>query len=417
MASHAAPDTCLESNKREQSEIARTVYRQQRASKSLFGVAAVAAVSFVALVCASTPGVAAVEHSGARAKTKVRVSRLAPITKSPKTPEPPDELLPEEKINIFVYEKCNKAVVNIQAAATPEDIYFNIMPREGMGSGTLISEDGYLVTNNHVVGESATVRVTFSDGANRLAHLVGRDPSNDLAVLKVDGEADLKFHYIEMGDSSHLQVGRRVLAIGNPFGLDRTMTGGIVSSVGRTLRTENGRLIEGIVQTDAAINPGNSGGPLLDTRGRLIGINTAIVSGSGQSSGIGFAIPVNIVKRIVPELIVHHVVRRPETGIGAMQATPIGLRVLKLEPSGPAESAGIQGPRFVIYRAGPVAYRVFDPTLADIITHVDNIVVRSSDDFLSYIEKKKPGQEVTLTILRGRRLLKIPVKLTVTRSD
>ena len=350
-------------------------------------------------------------NSSSQASVKVPQSLLTPPTPST------SELLPEERANIFVYEKCNRAVVNIQAAATPEDIYFNIMPREGMGSGAVISEDGYIVTNDHVVGEGSAVRVTFFDESTKLARVVGRDPSNDIAVLKAEVSPGEKLHYIRIGTSNNLQVGRKVLAIGNPFGFDRTMTEGIVSSLGRTIETGNGRLIKGIIQTDAAINPGNSGGPLLNMKGELIGINTAIFSRSGQSSGIGFTIPASIISRIVPELIEHHIVRRADTGILALQNTTAGLRVLKLDPSGPAAQAGVQGPRFVIYQAGPMAYRVFDPTLADIITHIDNIQVKIPDDFLSYVEKKKPNQVVTLTVLRGGRLLKIPVKLTVTRTE
>lgn len=330
------------------------------------------------------------------------------------------ELLPEEKVNIYVYEKCNKAVVSITPLTTAEDVHFNIVPREGMGSGTVISEDGYVLTNNHVIGDQEMVRVMFFDGANYSAKVVGRDASNDIAVLKVPVQDGKKLNHIEMGDSSSLRVGRRVLAIGNPFGFfDRTLTEGIVSSLGRTYRTENGRVIKEIIQTDAAINPGNSGGPLLDARGRLIGINTAIAGTTGQSAGIGFAIPVNLIKRIVPELIEHGVVRRAETGIVALQElSGVGLRVLSVEPGGPAAEAGLEGTKIVIYPNPPFEpIRIFEPRLADIITHVDNIRVQSLDEFYSYIEKKKPGQEVTLSILRGQRQLKIPVKLTVTRSS
>jgi S1-C subfamily serine protease len=195
--------------------------------------------------------------------------------------------------------------------------------------------------------------------------------------------------------------------------LDRTLTVGIVSSLGRTLRTENGRLIKGIIQTDAAINPGNSGGPLLDASGKMVGITTAILSSSGQNSGIGLAIPINIAKRIIPELIVHHRVVRPDIGIQAVQQMERGLRVIKVEPGGPAAKAGLSGPKIVVYRDGAFSFQSLDSSLADIITLVDNMPVRSADDLLSYIEHKKPGQVVTLTILRAGRTLKIPVKLTV----
>jgi|AGTN01.2.fsa_nt_gi Trypsin-like serine proteases, typically periplasmic, contain C-terminal PDZ domain len=312
-----------------------------------------------------------------------------PISKS--KPSADYELLPEEKVNIFVYDKCNKAVVSITPLTTAEEVHFNIVPREGMGSGTVISEDGYILTNNHVIGDQEMVRAMFFDGANYQAKVVGRDVSNDIAVLKVPAQEGKKFNFIEMGDSSSLRVGRRVLAIGNPFGFfDRTLTEGIVSSLGRTYRTENGRVIKEIIQTDAAINPGNSGGPLLDARGRLIGINTAIAGTTGQSAGIGFAIPVNLIKRIVPELIEHGVVRRAETGIVALQElSGVGLRVLSVEPGGPAAEAGLEGTKIVVYPNPPFEpIRIFEPRLADIITHVDNIRVQSLDEFYSYIEKK-----------------------------
>ncbi|MEZ4534536.1 MAG: trypsin-like peptidase domain-containing protein [Cyanobacteriota/Melainabacteria group bacterium] len=194
---------------------------------------------------------------------------------------------------------------------------------EGIGSGTIISKDGYLVTNEHVVGASEMVRVTLFDGSSYAAKLVGKDLSNDLAVLKIQAPAGKQFDCIEIGNSSELEVGRKVLAIGNPFGYDQTMTQGMISSLGRTLRTRNNRIIKGIIQTDAAINPGNSGGLLLDTAGRMVAINTAIFTPGRQNSGIGFAIPLNIIRSIVPELILHHRVLRADIGILALQETPV----------------------------------------------------------------------------------------------
>lgn len=226
----------------------------------------------------------------------------------------------------------------------------------------------------------------------------------------------MKLTAIPFGDSAQLEVGRRVLAIGNPFGLDRTLTQGIISSLGRTLKTESGRLIKGIIQTDAAINPGNSGGPLLDVQGQLIGINTAILSRSGQSAGIGLAIPINIVKQIVPELIAHHQVIRPDLGIQAVQVIDGGLRVIRLDPNGPAAQAGLIGPKTVIYRQGTFTVQNVDVTAADTITHVDNVAVHCVDDLLSYLELKKPGQVVTLTILRGGNKMKIDIKLTTSSA-
>ncbi len=326
---------------------------------------------------------------------------------------------PEESTNIRVYRATNKAVVNITTVGglSPEQVFFNIVPQQGSGSGTIIDEQGHILTNNHVVENARAVRVTLFDGTNLPADVVGTDPSNDLAVLKIDPPPGMKLATIPLGDSSRLEVGRKVLAIGNPFGLDRTLTQGIVSSLGRTLRAEDGRLIKGIIQTDAAINPGNSGGPLLDTAGRMIGINTAIVSRSGQSAGIGFAIPINIARRLVPELIAHHRVIRPDIGIQMVQPTEQGLRVIRLEEGGPAAAAGITGPRVTVQRQGPFTLSSVDFSTADIIEAVDGTRTRTFDDLMSYIEGRKASQVITLTVLRQGRLVKIPVKLGVSAPE
>lgn len=322
-------------------------------------------------------------------------------------------LTPDEQVNIRVYKSCNKGVVNIASSASSEDIYYNFAPREGAGSGIIISADGYIVTNNHVVEGFKNIRATLWDSTVLPASVVGVDPDSDLAVLKVTVPAGKTLTPIPFGDSATLEVGRRVFAIGNPFGLERTLTQGIVSSLGRTMRTENGRLIKGIIQTDAAINPGNSGGPLLDSSGKLIGINTAILSRTGQSAGIGLAIPVNVAKRIVPELIANHRIIRPDLGILVVAPVDSGLRIIKLDPKGPAAQAGLSGPKVVVYQQGPFTFRALDVNLADVIQAIDNRIVRSVDELWTAIETKKPGQEVTLHILRGGRPMKIPVKLSV----
>jgi S1-C subfamily serine protease len=318
----------------------------------------------------------------------------------------------EEANNIRIYKSANKAVVNISTTSAPEDSMFNLVPHEGFGSGTIISEDGYILTNYHVIQHANALRATIFDGTILQAKVVGIDPANDLAVIKIDLPMSIKLTVIPYGDSSRLEVGARVFAIGNPFGLDRTMTQGIISSLGRTLKLENGRLIKGIIQTDAAINPGNSGGPLLNSQGRLIGITTAILSRSGQSAGIGLAIPINIAKQIVPQLIANHQIVRPDLGIQAVQVVDKGLRVTRLDEKGPAAAAGLCGPKLSVYQQGPFTIQSLDVNAADIITAVDNVNVRSVDDLLSYLELKKPGQVVTLTVLRGERKVKIAVKLT-----
>jgi S1-C subfamily serine protease len=318
----------------------------------------------------------------------------------------------EESTNIAVYKKVNQAVVNISSIAGAEEIYFQMMPKAGSGSGSIVSPDGYILTNFHVLESAQGIRVTLSDGTSLPAEMVGEDPSNDVAIIKIN-PGNKKLTVITFGDSSKLEVGKRVFAIGNPFGLDRTMTAGIISSVGRTLKAENGRLIKGIIQTDAAINPGNSGGPLLDSQGRMVGLTTAILSRTGQSSGIGFAIPINVIKKIIPELIAHHGVIRPDLGITIVQPTDFGLRVMKVDPAGPAAKAGLTGPKITTYQNGPFTVNNIDSSTADVIVSIDNVLVQSADDLLSYIESKKPGQVVTLSVIRSGKLVKIPVKLSV----
>jgi len=325
-------------------------------------------------------------------------------------------MTPEETENIRIYKQANRAVVNISSQTTAEDVYLNLVPKEGFGSGTIISGDGYILTNNHVINGATSVRVTLFDGSSYPATLVGDDPPNDLAVIKINVPPGMKLTTIAFGDSSNLEVGRRVLAIGNPFGYDRTMSSGIISSLGRTLRTEKGRLIKGIIQTDAAINPGNSGGPLLNSAGQMIGITTAIFSNTGSSTGIGLAIPINIAKRIVPELIAHHGVSRPDLGIELYERTDKGLRIIRLDPNGPAAIAGLSGPKLVIYKDGDFVFRSIDRSLADIITGIDGTPVKTLDDLLSYVEQKKAGQVVTLTVLRSGKSVKIPVKLSLVSS-
>ena len=212
-----------------------------------------------------------------------------------------EALLKEEINNIRVYEKASGAVVNITSRVVRYDMFFNAVPREGTGSGVLIDPEGYIVTNNHVTMESKNIEVTLADGRILPAKLVGSAPSMDLALLKIESEGE-RFDSLTFGDSEKLEVGDKVLAIGNPFGLERTLTVGVVSSLGRSLRISKDQVAEDMIQTDASINPGNSGGPLLDSDGEIIGINTAILSPTGTNAGVGFAIPSHKVKEILPAL-------------------------------------------------------------------------------------------------------------------
>lgn len=211
-------------------------------------------------------------------------------------------LTADEENSISVYQKATKGVVNITSIVLERDFFYGFVPREGAGSGAIIDREGYILTNNHVIKNAQRIEVTLADGSKWPGRLIGTDPDNDLAIVKINAPSH-RLHPIPLGNSNDLQVGQKVLAIGNPFGLNETLTTGIISSIGRSIRSQNGALMEDLIQTDAAINPGNSGGPLLDSKGKIIGINTVILSPSGGSVGIGFAIPVDTASRIIPDLI------------------------------------------------------------------------------------------------------------------
>lgn len=320
-------------------------------------------------------------------------------------------LIEDEKNNINVYENVNKSVVNITTKGVQVDDFFLLaVPTEGSGSGFVIDDQGHILTNYHVVENARELVATLYNGQQYSAKLIGGDPSNDIAVIKIQIPKEKLFPAM-LGSSSGLKVGQKVLAIGNPFGLERTLTTGVISSLGRSLRSESGRLIKGIIQTDAAINPGNSGGPLLNSSGLVIGVNTAIVSRVGQSAGIGFAIPINTVKRIVKDLITYGYVVRPNIGILQVYETGQGLLITQLENGGPAHKAGLRGPRIVIQRSGPIEFRAVDRSYADIIVGIDGKEVSSFDELLDYIESKQPGSRVNIAIIRKGARLNLPVIL------
>jgi S1-C subfamily serine protease len=323
---------------------------------------------------------------------------------------------PDEEINIRVYRAASPAVVNITTIAVAYDFFLNPMPKEGTGSGAIIDRLGHVLTNFHVIDGARQLEVTLADGSKWPARPVGADPSNDLALIKIDAPVE-KLTVIPLGDSSKLLVGQKVLVIGNPFGLDRTLTVGIVSSVGRPIRADNGRLIRGMIQTDAAINPGNSGGPVLNSSGEVIGVSTAIFSPSGGSVGVGFAVPINTAKHIIPELISRGYVARPYLGIAGHEIVPAlvqalrlpvkeGIMVVEVTPGSPAQRAGIRGGDRAV-QVGNMIVRVG----GDIITEVDQVKVRTFEELSDFIDAKQAGDTVALTFNRQGKLNIVEVRL------
>ena len=321
-------------------------------------------------------------------------------------------LSPEEAVNVFVYEQNNRGVVNITTRTVRADGFFmRERVDDGAGSGSVLDKRGHILTNFHVIQDARLVKVTLFDGKTYVAELVGADPINDTAVIRIDAPENSLFP-IPIGSSSGLRVGMKVYAIGNPFGLERTMTTGIISSLNRSLEVVGNRSIKSIIQVDAAVNPGNSGGPLIDSHGRLIGVNTAIASKTGQSAGVGFAIPANLLRRVVPQLIQHGRVIRPELGIEGYYELDGGLLITRLEPGGPAEQAGLRGPRVTRERSGVYIIERTDRAAADAIVSIDGRPVETVDGLLSYVESKQPGDRVVLGIVRGGSAIQVTVTLS-----
>ena len=323
-------------------------------------------------------------------------------------------LTPEEVTNIHVYEGANRGVVNIVTRTVSYDRFFMLpSPGEGAGSGSVIDKRGHILTNHHVIEDARDIQVSLG-GKTYDAEVVGTDADQDVAVLKIDAPAS-ELYPVPVGNSDNLQVGQRVFTLGNPFGLEGTLTTGIISNVNRTLPSRTGREMKSIIQTDAAMNPGNSGGPLLDTSGRMIGMNVAIATKSGQSAGLGFAIPINRIRQIVPQLIEHGKVVRADIGIVAVMEMDEGLQIVKTNRGGPADQAGLRGWKAVRrnVRRGPLVYTIEqeDRSAADIIVAVDGKPVESASAFVETIEQHKPGDQVVLTILRTKQQMRVPVVL------
>jgi len=358
------------------------------------------------------------------------VPELAPSTGSGQAPATPEQAsstgpgqTPDDLVNALetrveaVYGQAGSAVVNITSVTYAYDFFFNPVPQEGSGSGFIYDEEGHIVTNYHVIENAEELSVTLADGETYSAEVVGVDPTNDLAVIRIG--ADSLPEPVSLGDSDALRVGQFAVAIGNPFGLERTLTVGVISSLGRVIRGPENNFIGEVIQTDAAINPGNSGGPLLDLEGRVIGVNSQIVSPSQANAGVGFAVPSNTVRRVVPELIARGRYPHPWLGIEPISLTAErarafreadmdvsvdkGVLVLRVADGGPADDAGIRGGNRLVQLG---RYRV--PLGGDIITAVrgeeDDAVTEVADyqDLTVYLETEtRVGDTVEVTYIRN----------------
>ncbi len=327
----------------------------------------------------------------------------------PREVTPRADLHEDEKATIALFEQAAPSVVYITTLVHQRDLFtLNVLEiPKGTGSGFIWDTKGYIVTNFHVIQDATAARVTLADGSTWEARLVGVAPDYDLAVLKIDAPPE-RLQPIPVGTSFDLKVGQKVFAIGNPFGLDHTLTTGVISGLNRQIRSVSGRTIKEVIQTDAAINPGNSGGPLLDSAGRLIGVNTAIYSPSGAYAGVGFAVPVDTVNRVVPQLIRYGRVQRPTLGIeyhesAARRLAGVeGLLVVRVLPGSGAQKAGIRPT--LVDELGRIH-------LGDIIIGIDGHRVRNRDDLLDVLESKQVGQSVTLRLWRNGQEVEVPVKL------
>ena len=324
----------------------------------------------------------------------------------------------EEIQNINVYNLCNEAVVNINTQVVGVNWFLEpVVEDGGSGSGSIIDKNGYVLTNVHVVNNASKIYVSLSDGTQFEAKIVGLDKDSDLAVIKFDPPEGMQLKTIPFGDSTKLKVGQRVIAIGNPYGLDRTMTTGIISALGRPIKNSNDRIIRNMIQTDSAINPGNSGGPLLTSSGKMIGINTMIYSSSGSNAGIGFAVPSETAVRVARDLMRYGKVRRGTMEIQVVQLTNRialyagldinrGLLVSQVVKGGNAEKSGLKvGTKAVRYNASIIYLG------GDIITQIDGISIMSIADYYSVLENKLPGDEISVTVHRDKKDLKFTVVL------
>ncbi len=325
----------------------------------------------------------------------------------------------EEQNNITVYRKNIGAVVNITSRVMTFDFFYGTVPQEGQGSGFVIDKEGHILTNYHVIADAQTVEVTLHNRKKYKATIVGSDRSHDLAIVQIKAP---ELQPMILGDSTNLQVGQKVYAIGNPFGLAGTLTQGIVSSI-RQVQEPNGPVIDEAIQTDAAINPGNSGGPLLNWHGEVIGINTIIASNVGQSAGIGFAIPINTAKAVLNDLVTLGRVRRPALGVRTIPidaeiaeelglAADYGLLIVQAVPGGSADRAGMRGGTERAYLGNfPIMIG------GDLIVSIDGEKVESQQVLDHVMNKHRAGDTVKVTIFRGKKRIEVPVVLGEAREQ
>jgi len=318
-----------------------------------------------------------------------------------------------EQNNIEVYRTLSSGVVFIHSTSYARDFLGFVEPQEGSGSGSIIDEQGDILTNYHVIEGAQKLSVSLGGKKDYAARVVGGDPDTDLAVIRLLEKPTGPLTVVPLGDSDKLVVGQKVLAIGNPFGLDRTLTTGVISGLQRPIRARNNRLIEGAIQTDASINPGNSGGPLLDSHGRMIGINSQILSPSGASSGVGFAVPINIAKRVVPQLLQGGQVRRRKLGVSTRDVEAIrnqidltvseGVLILQVARGSGAANAGLRGLQQT---------ENGDVELGDIILGINGEKIANQDELFRVTEKHQVGETVQVLILRDGKRMTVPVRLT-----
>jgi len=333
----------------------------------------------------------------------------------------PAALDPEEQNNITVYRKVIPTVVNITSTAVAFDFFYGPVPQQGQGSGFLIDADGHILTNNHVIAGARQVEVTLWNKKKYRAEVIGADRQKDLAVLQIDAK---NLTAVTLGDSKGLEVGQKVYAIGNPFGLSGTMTRGIISSI-RSVRGPEGTAIDGAIQTDAAINPGNSGGPLLNSRGEVIGINSMILTGGAeQSAGVGFAIPINSAKAVLNDLVQFGRVRRPSLGISGLVpigpeladqmglAADGGVLIQQVVPGGAADRAGLHGGHERAYLGNTPIF-----TGGDLIVEIDGQDIETIQDIANILDNHHGGDTVKVTVYRGRQRLTVNVTLDESRGQ